>query len=53
MEKLRSVKPYLFGEFLIIAFTKDWINLFNTIPEFDVFLDKGKLVLITKESIKK
>jgi hypothetical protein len=55
MEKINisSVKPLLFESHLIISFDGKWIELFKTIPTFDVYIEENKLHLISQESIQK
>lgn len=53
MKKITQVVSYLFDNYVVIAFSKDWINLMNAIPQFDVIIDKdNKLHLISKQEIK-
>lgn len=52
--KIVVVTPYLHENFLVLAFDIEWINVFGTIPEFDVFLDDDKKIhLISKQVVKK
>jgi len=54
MMKLSKIKPYLFENYLIIAFSKDWIDIFDEIPQFEVFIDKKKrLVLVGPPIVQK
>ena len=54
MKKITKVDSYLFDNFVLIAFSKDWINLMNAIPQFDVLIDEdSKLHLVSKQVIKK
>ena len=54
MTNLGTISPLLFNESLIIALAKDWINHFQSVPKFDVSIDKkGRLLLISKDFIKK
>jgi len=51
--KKYHVSPYLFENYLILSFSKDWINLCNTIPEFEITIDQNKrLHLISKQKIR-
>ena len=45
MKKIGKVSPYLFGDHLVIALSKDWINVYNSVPEFVVLIDNGRLIL--------
>jgi len=45
MKKIGKVSPYLFGDHLVIALSKDWINVYNSVPEFIVLIDKDRLIL--------
>ena len=54
MNKLGTISPLIFDDSLIISLTKDWINHFQSVPKFDVSIDKkGRLLLISKDFIKK
>lgn len=47
LKKIGKVSPYLFGDHLVIALSKDWINVTNSVPEFLVIIDDSdRLVLI-------
>ena len=45
MKKIGKVSPYLFGDHLVIALSKDWINVYKNIPEFIVIIDKNRIIL--------
>ena len=49
--KITTITPYFFDNYLIISLHKDWINKFGKIPDFDVFIEKNKLYLVSKEEI--
>ncbi len=50
MNKTQKIKPYLFQDYLVLALGSQWIERFNGIPTFNVYLDKeGRLHLITNE----
>jgi hypothetical protein len=52
-KKIGEISPYFFEDNLIIPLSKDWIKLFQKIPEFEIVLEKtGKLVLRTKDELK-
>jgi len=54
MRKFASIKPFYFDNSILIAITKNWINQFNSIPEFDAFIDsKNKMHLISKQKVTK
>ncbi len=54
MKKIGKVSPYLFGDHLVIALSKDWINVTNSVPEFNVLIDNdNKLHLISIQEMKK
>ena len=54
MKKLDSISPYVFENFLLFSFTKEWLNCVkNGDLTLDAFFDKGKLHLISKEMIEK
>ena len=47
-----TVKSLLFENSLIISLSKDWLNYFSKIPEFDVIIDnKGRLCITSQEKI--
>ena len=53
MKNVFHIISYLFEEYLIISLSKEWISLFNCIPEFKGKIRKdGKLHLISKQEIK-
>jgi hypothetical protein len=53
MKKFITIKPYYFDDSIILSLTKNWLNQFDMIPNFDVFIDaKNKLHLISKQKIK-
>lgn len=44
---ITKITPYLFEEYLIIPLHKKWIDIYKTIPTFEVRIDrKGRLVLL-------
>ena len=46
MKGLGNVQSYLFGDHVIVAFDKDWINLVGGLPVFRIVIDdEGKLCL--------
>jgi hypothetical protein len=50
MNKIQKVKMYLFQNYLVLALDSQWIERFNGIPTFNVYLDKeGRLHLVTNE----
>lgn len=54
MTRLGTISPLLFEESLIIALAKDWINHFQSVPKFDVSIDKkGRLCIISEEGLKR
>jgi hypothetical protein len=53
MEKFKIIKPYFFQDSLVISLTKEWINHFNGIPEFEVFLDNKKQIHLISKSFQK
>jgi hypothetical protein len=54
LTKITTIRPLLFDDNLIIAFSKQWLDMFSKIPEFEVSIDgKGRLCLVSMESAKK
>jgi len=51
-QKLESVKAYLFDDHLIVSLDKKWLNVFETLPLFDVFIDKKKRLCLSSQVIK-
>ena len=50
MTRLGTISPLIFQDNLIISLTKDWINHFQSVPKFDVSIDKkGRLCIISKD----
>jgi len=47
MKKVGHVKSYMFDEYFLISFSKRWLDLIDRKPEFDVFLDKGRIHLVS------
>jgi len=53
MKRLSDITSYLFEDHIIISLSKDWINVFKAIPEFEVIIDnKKRLHLISKNKVK-
>ena len=49
---LGTVKSLLFENSLIISLSKDWLNYFSKIPEFDVIINnKGVLCITSQEKV--
>ncbi|MBT4326537.1 MAG: hypothetical protein HOD60_06470 [Candidatus Nitrosopelagicus sp.] len=47
-----TVKSLLFENSLIISLSKDWLNYFSKIPEFDVMInDKDRLCITSQEKV--
>ena len=47
-----TVKSLLFENSLIISLSKDWLNYFSKIPEFDVMInDKVRLCITSQEKV--
>jgi len=54
MRKFASIKSFYFDDSILFSITKNWINQFNGMPEFDVFIDsKNKMHLISKQKVTK
>lgn len=52
MHKIGKVKTTLFENFLVLGLTKEWLELFGELPEFDVQIDnKRRLHIISTKSI--
>jgi len=53
MKKISEVKSYMFDNNIIIAFSINWLNVFQQMPEFEVFVNKNnKLQLVSKQEIR-
>jgi len=48
MKKVNEVTSYLFGENLILSLSKDWINVFSTLPKFSTEIKNGRLILTSQ-----
>jgi len=46
--KISEVTSFLFGEHILISFSKDWINMFKSLPRFTAEFKEGKLVLTSQ-----
>ena len=53
MKKVGHVKAGLFDGFVIIAFSKKWLDLFERKPEFDIFVDKNRIHLVSDQKVAK
>ncbi len=52
MIHLKTVKSLLFENSLILSLSKDWLNHFTKIPEFDVMIDNdGRLCITSQEKV--
>ena len=52
MSHFVTVKSLLFENSLIISLSKDWLNYFSKIPEFDVMInDKDRLCITSQEKV--
>ena len=46
MKKIGTVTPTLFDDFLIISLSKQWIDVWQNIPEFSVYVDEKKQMVL-------
>ncbi len=54
MKRLSDVTSYLFEDYIIVSLSKDWLNAFGKLPDFEVLIDNlGKLHLRSKQTIHK
>ena len=51
MNSTKKIKPYLFQNYLVLALDSKWIEQFNCIPTFVVYINNNKLHLETNEVI--
>ena len=52
MKRLSDVTSYLFEDHIIVSLSKDRLNAFGKLPDFEVFVDNlGKLHLKSKQRI--
>jgi len=49
MNKKYHIISYLFENSYIISLSKEWLEKFNGIPEFDVYIDNDRLHLISQK----
>lgn len=40
-QTIQKISPILFEDNLLVSFSKEWIEIFGKIPEFDVIIDKN------------
>jgi len=53
MNKKYHIIPYLLDEYLLLSLSKDWIYLFDRVPEFEITIGNDrKLHLVSKQEIK-
>ena len=54
MKKICETKPMLFEDYLILALSKEWLDVFGEMPTFEASLDdNGKLHLTSTKSVYK
>jgi hypothetical protein len=54
MKKICEVKPLLFDSYLVLALSKEWLDVFGEMPTFEASLDDdGKLYLTSTKSVYK
>jgi len=51
-QKLNSVKAHLFEDHLIVSLDKKWLDVFGSLPLFDVFIDKKKRLCLQSKVIR-
>lgn len=49
MKNIQNIQPYLFQDYLVLALDSKWIEKFNCIPTFVVYINNNKLHLETNE----
>lgn len=46
-QKIGSILPHIFGDYLIISLSKQWIDHHGKIPSFEIIIDcEGRLCLV-------
>jgi len=48
MRKVNEITSYLFDDSLIISLSKDWINVFGSLPKFSTKIKNGRLILTSQ-----
>jgi len=52
MKRLSDATSYLFEDHIIVSLSKDWLNAFGKLPDFEVLIDNlGKLHLKSRQKI--
>ena len=53
-KQIGTIAPFFFEDRLLIALSKDWINVFEKLPNFEIKIDSSNRLNITsKDRIKK
>lgn len=53
MRKIGTVTPYMIDDYLVVSLSRNWVNIYQSIPTFDVFLDeKNRMHLVISENMK-
>lgn len=47
MKKIAEITPFLFEDHLVISIKKEWLDVWNQIPKFSVYVDGKELVMKT------
>ena len=48
MKKVNEITSYLFDDSLIISLSKDWVNVFGSLPKFSTKIKNGRLILTSQ-----
>jgi len=51
LKTITVVKPLIFEDNLLLAFTKDWIEKFGKIPEFEIKIINKRLHIISRQTL--
>lgn len=51
MKQITKLTPYLFENFLIIAMDSRWIEVFEKIPTFNVYIDDSQRLHIVSQEV--
>jgi len=43
-----KISSHLFDDFLIVSLSKEWLNIFKTLPIFSVEFKNGRLILTSQ-----
>ena len=51
LKNKKTIEPYIFEGYLIIALNQEWLKLFNKLPTMIAYVEDNKLHLVSQEEI--